>query len=323
MKFILKLATLTVAGIISTSGAAATRWDMATPYVDATHHTQNIRQFADDVKTATKGDFEIIVHAGASLIKHKEIPRAVRTQLVPMGEVFIGILGNEDPIYKLDNLPFLATNFSDAKKLYELSKPLIEAKLDKNGLMLLYSVPWPPQGVYSKEPLTSIDSFKGAKLRAYSSTLSRLAVLLEASPTTVQTVEIPQAFSTGIIDMMITSPTTGVSSQSWDYVNNYTDVQAWIPKNMVIVNKRSFKRLDKSMQAALLTAAAVAEKRGWEMAINETEIKNKELMEHGVKVVAPSPDLIKALTVVGDQMSKEWADEAGTEGEALLAEYHQ
>jgi len=322
MKFILKIATFTVAGIISTSGAAATRWDMATPYVDATHHTQNIRQFADDVKTATKGDFEIIVHAGASLIKHKEIARAVRTQLVPMGEVFIGILGNEDPIYKLDNLPFLATNFSDAKKLYELSKPLIEAKLNENGLMLLYSVPWPPQGVYSKEPLTSIDSFKGAKLRAYSSTLSRLAVLLEASPTTVQTVEIPQAFSTGIIDMMITSPTTGVSSQSWDYVNNYTDVQAWIPKNMVIVNKRSFKRLDKSMQAALLTAAAAAEKRGWEMAINETEIKNKELMEHGVKVVAPNPELIKALTVVGDQMSKEWADEAGAEGKALLSQYH-
>jgi len=322
MKFILKIATFTVAGIISTSGAAATRWDMATPYVDATHHTQNIRQFADDVKTVTKGDFEIIVHAGASLIKHKEIARAVRTQLVPMGEVFIGILGNEDPIYKLDNLPFLATNFSDAKKLYELSKPLIEAKLNENGLMLLYSVPWPPQGVYSKEPLTSIDSFKGAKLRAYSSTLSRLAVLLEASPTTVQTVEIPQAFSTGIIDMMITSPTTGVSSQSWDYVNNYTDVQAWIPKNMVIVNKRSFKRLDKSMQAALLTAAAAAEKRGWEMAINETEIKNKELMEHGVKVVAPNPELIKALTVVGDQMSKEWADEAGAEGKALLSQYH-
>ncbi|WP_299669092.1 TRAP transporter substrate-binding protein [uncultured Psychromonas sp.] len=322
MKSIFKIAAITAAGVISTSAISATRWDMATPYVDATHHTQNIRQFAEDVNAATNGDFEIIVHAGASLIKHKEIPRAVRTQQVPMGEVFIGILGNEDPIYKLDNLPFLATNFTDAKKLYEVSKPLIEAKLNKNGLMLLYSVPWPPQGVYSKEPLTSIDSFKGAKLRAYSSTLSRLAVLLEASPTTVQTVEIPQAFSTGIIDMMITSPTTGVSSQSWDYVDNYTDVQAWIPKNMVIVNKRSFKRLDKSMQSALLTAAAAAEKRGWEMAINETEIKNKELMEHGVKVVAPNPELIKALTAVGDQMSQEWAEEAGAEGKALLAEYH-
>lgn len=321
MKLFFRMAALTIVAITSATSTAATRWDMTTPYVDATHHTKNIRQFAEDVKMATDGEFEIIVHAGASLIKHKEIARAVRTQQVPIGEVFIGILGNDDPIYKLDNLPFLATNFEQAKKLYDVSKSALEAKLNKDGLMLLYSVPWPPQGIYSKAPLTSIDNFKGAKLRAYSSTLSRLAVLLDASPTTVQTVEIPQAFSTGIIDMMITSPTTGVSSQSWDYVNNYTDVQAWIPKNMVIVNKRAFKRLDKSQQEALLTAAAAAETRGWEMAISETKSKTKELAEHGVNVAEPSEELMTALKEVGNKMAKEWAEEAGKQGKALLSEY--
>jgi len=245
MKLILKSAAL-IATLISTTSIASTRWDMATPYVDATHHTQNIIKFAKEVKEATAGELEIIVHSGASLIKHKEIPRAVRTQQVPIGEVFIGIMGNSDPVYKLDNIPFLASNFEQAKKLYAASKATLEAKLDKQGMMLLFSVPWPPQGIYSKKPIKDIADLKGAKLRAYSSTLSRLALLLNASPTTVQTVEIPQAFSTGIIDMMLTSPTTGVSSQSWDYVSHYTDVQAWIPKNMVIVNKRAFKRLDKT-----------------------------------------------------------------------------
>ena len=321
MTLFFRLAALTIAAITSTVSTAATRWDMTTPYVDATHHTKNIRQFAEDVKAATEGEFEIMVHAGASLIKHKEIARAVRTQQVQIGEVFIGILGNDDPIYKLDNLPFLATNFAQAKKLYEISKSALEAKLNKDGLMLLYSVPWPPQGIYSKVPLTNMENFKGAKLRAYSSTLSRLAVLLDASPTTVQTVEIPQAFSTGIIDMMITSPTTGVSSQSWDYVNNYTDAQAWIPKNMVIVNKRAFKRLDKSLQQALLTAAAAAESRGWEMAISETKSKTQELAEHGMNVALPSAELMAALKAVGDKMAQEWAEEAGKEGQALLAEY--
>ncbi|MGJ8581113.1 MAG: TRAP transporter substrate-binding protein [Psychromonas sp.] len=322
MKHFFKMAVLTMAGLTSATTIAATRWDMATPYVDATHHTQNIRQFAEDINKATDGEFEIIVHSGASLIKHKEIPRAVRTQQVPIGEVFIGILGNEDPIYKLDNLPFLATNFTQAKKLYEVSKSALQAKLDKKGMMLLYSVPWPPQGLYSKKPINKLDDFKGAKLRAYSSTLSRLALLLAASPTTVQSVEIPQAFSTGIIDMMITSPTTGVSSQSWDYVNNYTDVQAWIPKNMVIVNKRAFKRLDKSFQEALLTAASSAEKRGWEMAINETTSKTQALADKGMNVVEPTPELMTSLKAIGDDMAKEWAEEAGEEGKALLSEYH-
>lgn len=318
---VLKKTLLTLAMFTSATSVAATRWDMATPYVDATHHTQNVVQFAKDVKEATDGELEIVVHSGASLIKHPEIARAVRTQQVPIGEVFIGMLGNTDPIYKLDNIPFLATNFDEAKALYEASKATIEAKLDKDGMMLLYSVPWPPQGIYSNKPLNSIDDLKGAKIRAYSPTLSRLAVLLEATPTTVQTVEIPQAFSTGIIDMMFTSPTTGVSSQSWDYLDNYTDVQAWIPKNMVIVNKRAFKRLPKEVQAELLEVSQKAEQRGWEMAMQETTEKTKELAENGINVAKPNDALMTSLKQIGDEMTTEWAQEAGEEGKAVLSAY--
>nr|WP_222709951.1 TRAP transporter substrate-binding protein [Reinekea thalattae] len=314
--------TATIAiGLASAFLSAETRWDMATPYVDATHHTQNIIQFAQDLNDATDGEFEIVVHSGASLVKHTEIARSVRSELVPIGEVFIGIMGNSDPIYKLDNIPFLATDFDQAKALYAASKSTLEAKLDKEGLMLLFSVPWPPQGIYSKEPVTNIDSFKGAKLRAYSSTLSRLAVLLEASPTTVQTVEIPQAFSTGIVDMMITSPTTGVSSQSWDYVSHYTDVQAWIPKNMVVVNKRAFKRLDKDLQTALLEAAEKAELRGWAMAEEETISKTAELAANGMTVSEPTAELKTALQAVGETMAQEWLEEAGAEGKKVLDSY--
>ena len=320
MKLILKNLGV-IAAIVSTSTFATTRWDMATPYVDATHHTQNIIKFAEEVKAATSGELEIIVHSGASLIKHKEIPRAVRTQQVPIGEVFIGIMGNNDPVYKLDNIPFLASNFDEAKKLYEASKSRLMAKLDKQGMMLLFSVPWPPQGIYSKKTITDIADLKGSKLRAYSSTLSRLAVLLKASPTTVQTVEIPQAFSTGIIDTMFTSPTTGVSSQSWDYVSNYTDVQAWIPKNMVIVNKRAFKRLDKTTQSALLEAAKTAEQRGWEMAIAETKIKTALLAENGINVAQPTEKLKKDLKAVGSKMVDEWLEEAGSEGLEIIQDY--
>ncbi len=317
MKHSLIAATL----LTSATSMASTRWDMATPYVDSIHHTQNIIQFANEVKQATDGELDIVVHSGASLIKHTEIPRAVRTRQVPIGEVFIGILGNSDPIYKLDNIPFLATNFEQAKALYQASKATLERKLDKDGMMLLYSVPWPPQGIYSQAPINTIEDIKGGKMRAYSPTLSRLSVLLDATPTTVQTVEIPQAFSTGIIDMMITSPTTGVSSQAWDYLDNYTDVQAWIPKNMVIVNKRAFKRLPKDIQTALVDAAANAEQRGWEMAQKETTEKTQQLADNGIAVAEPSDELMESLKSVGDVMAKEWAQEAGQEGKAILDAY--
>ncbi|MEA3291511.1 MAG: TRAP transporter substrate-binding protein [Pseudomonadota bacterium] len=320
MKTLHFFGSLVAATALATSSAFAdsVKWDMPTPYADGVHHTQNVRQFADDVKAAADGELEIVVHSGASLFKHPEIHRAVRTGQVSIGEMFMGLLGNDNPLFKADNIPFLASDFDSAKKLWDASRPAVEAALDKEGLQLLYAVPWPPQGFYTKQPIQSVKDLAGQKMRAYSPTTSRLAVLLKATPTTVQTPEIPQAFSTGIIDAMVTSPSTGVSSQAWDFVDYYTDTQAWIPKNMVIVNNRAFKSLDEKQQQALLEAAATAEKRGWEMAGKETAAKTKELAEKGMQVTAPSDQLKQGLQAIGKTMGEEWAQETGEQGAQIL-----
>ena len=298
--------------------ANAAKWDMPTPYGDGVHHTQNVRAFAEDVKTATKGELEIAVHSGASLFKHPEIHRAVRSGQVNIGEMFMGLLGNDDPVFKVDNIPFLASDFDSAKKLWSAQRQHVEKSLEKAGLKLLYAVPWPPQGFYTKNAVSSVGDFKGLKMRAYSPTTSRLAVLLEATPTTVQTPEIPQAFSTGIVEAMVTSPSTGVSSQAWDFVNHYTDTQAWIPKNMVIVNSKAFKRLSKEAQAAVLGAAAKAETRGWEMAMSETAEKTQVLKDKGMQVTTPTNQLKTELQKLGKIMGDEWATETGIAGQEIL-----
>lgn len=300
------------------SATAATKWDMPTPYGDGVHHTKNVQQFAKDVKSATNGELNIVVHSGASLFKHPEIHRAVRTGQVSIGEMFMGLLGNQDPVFKVDNIPFLASDFDTAKKLWQVSRPHVEKSLAKDGLKLLYAIPWPPQGFYTKKAVSSVSDFDGMKMRAYSPTTSRLAVLLKASPTTVQTPEIPQAFSTGIIDGMVTSPSTGVSSQAWDFVGFYTDTQAWIPKNMVIVNARAFKRLSKPVQQAVMSAAAAAETRGWDMARTETTAKTAVLKEKGMQVSAPTAQLKRELREIGTVMGDEWAKETGATGAEIL-----
>ena len=312
------LATALCLGAFSATTLAATKWDMPTPYGDGVHHTKNVREFAADVSKATNGELKITVHSGASLFKHPEIFRAVRTGQVPIGELFMGLLGNQDPVFKVDNIPFLASDFASAKRLWDASRPYVEKSLAKQGVTLLYAVPWPPQGFYTKKPVSSVADFKGMKMRAYSPTTSRLAVLLGASPTTVQTPEIPQAFSTGIIDAMVTSPTTGVSSQAWDFVKYYTDTQAWIPKNMVVINTRALKRLPAAQRKALLEAASRAEARGWEMARRETAEKTQILREKGMEVSAPTEQFKRELQAIGKEMASEWAREAGAEGQAIL-----
>jgi len=308
-------------GLLVSVSHAETKWDMPTPYSDGVHHTKNVRQFADDVNKATNGELNIVVHSGASLIKHPEIHRAVRTRQVPIGEMFMGLLGNNNPVFKADNIPFLASDFESARKLWAATRLNVEKALDMDGIKLLYAVPWPPQGFYTKKPISSAADLEGLKMRAYSPTTSRLAVLLKATPTTVQTPEIPQAFSTGIINAMVTSPSTGVSSQSWDYVSNYTDTQAWIPKNMVIVNSRAFQRLDENQKTAVMEAAAAAETRGWEMAQAETADKTATLAENGIAVAKPSEQLKADLKAIGEIMGEEWAIEAGEAGRKILSAY--
>jgi len=301
--------------------AAADKWDMPTPYGDGTHQTQVARSFADEVNANSGGKLTIKVHSGGALIKHPEIHRAVKSRQVQIGEVFIGRLGNIDPIFKLDNIPFLATDFDSAEKLYRASRPELSAQLEKDNLLLLYASPWPPQDLYSNKPVASLADLKGLKMRAYSPTTSRLADLMGTTPVNIPFSDVAQAFTTNAIDAMVTSPSTGVNSQSWDYIKYFTTINAWIPKNMVFVNKKLFERLDKDTQAVILTAAANAEKMGWELgrklAVEHTDM----LRENGMQVSAPSAELDAELRQIGAVMVKEWLDEAGATGQQVIDAY--
>jgi TRAP-type C4-dicarboxylate transport system substrate-binding protein len=319
------LFTLTgLAGIcgLTTLSSAAT-WDMPTPYPDKTFHTQNISQFAMDVEKATSGNLTIKIHSAGSLFKHPEIKNAVRSGQVPIGEIFVSLLSNEHAVFGADSQPFLATNYDEAKKLWQAQKGVITELLDKQGLMPLFSVAWPPQGLYTKKPINTVDDLKGIKFRTYNATLEKFANLVGAAPTQVEVPDIPQAFATGRVEAMITSPSTGADSKAWDFISHYTDIQAWVPKNIVIVNKKAFRKLDQQTQDAVLAAAADAEKRGWEMSMQETAAKTAILKDNGVTIVTPSDTLMEQLRAVGAEMLKDWKKDAGPEGETLLKEYQK
>ncbi|MEQ8255891.1 MULTISPECIES: TRAP transporter substrate-binding protein [Roseovarius] len=299
----------------------AETWDMPTPYPDATFHTVNIAEFAKDVEEATGGDLAIKVHSAGSLFKHPEISKAVRSGQVPAGEFFLSLLANDNPVFGADSLPFLATSYDEAQALWAAQEEVITQLLDEQGLMPLYAVPWPPQGLYTTKEITSVDDLAGLKFRTYNATLEQFANLAGAAPTQVEVPDIPQAFSTGRVEAMITSPSTGVNSKAWDFLTHYTDIQAWIPKNIVVVNKRSFRRLDEDTQTAVLEAAEAAEARGWEMSKSEAEEMTQVLKDNGITVVEPSEELTTGLQEIGAQMLEAWKEEAGETGQQLLDAY--
>ncbi len=310
-----------VSAAFSTTALAQTKWDMPTPYSDGEFHTQNVRLFVEEVKKATGGQLDINVHSNGSLIKHPDILRAVSTGQVAIGEILLGQFGNEDPVFAIDNMPFFATGFDNAMKLYEAQKPVLEKKLAARGAKLLYSVAWPGQGIYTKNALKSVDDLKGVKFRTYSPQTARLAELMGASPTVIQVPEVPQAFATGTISAMITSSATGIQTKAWEFVKNYYLTNAMHPKNVIIVNNRAFERLSADHKKALTYAASTAEVRGWSMAkVRELEA-NETMQKNGMTLHKPDAAMNAAFAKFGAVMMKEWQDKAGADGAAIVKAY--
>ena len=322
MKLIKYFISTIISLLFLTNISLAEKWDMALAYGAGNFHSANATEFAKNVTEKSGGKLSIVTHPGGSLFKGGEIFRAVRTGQAQIGERFMSALGKEDPLLEVDSQPFLATSYSDAMKLYKASKPGIVKGLDEKGLIFLYAVPWPAQGLYSKKAINSIDDLKGLKFRAYNSATIRIAELTGMAPTKIEAAEISQAFSTGAVESMITSPTTGKNSKIWENgVGYFYDIAAWFPKNMVIVNKDSWNKLDDATKKLVMSEAAIAEKKGWDLSKKGNVADKKALSDAGMKVGKVNYALKKHFQEVGATMSKEWAERAGSRGQAVLAAY--
>jgi TRAP-type C4-dicarboxylate transport system substrate-binding protein len=307
--------------LMAAPALAQTKWNLPAAYPPDNFHTENLNAFAKDVTDATGGKLQITVHGNASLFKAPEIKRAVQTGQAQAGEVLMSLHENEDPVYGLDVVPFLATSFDQAKKLWDVQKPAIEKKFASQGLMLLFAVPWPPQGIFAKKDINTVEDLKGVKWRSYNPGTARIAELVGAQPVTVQAADLPQALATGVVNTFMTSGATGYDSKVWESLSHFYDTQAWIPKNITFVNKAAFDALDKPTQEAVLKAARTAEERGWKLAQEKTKWYVDQMASKGMKIQPPSAELKAGLRKIGEQLTQDWLKKAGPDGQAIIDSY--
>jgi TRAP-type C4-dicarboxylate transport system substrate-binding protein len=318
-----KLAFTLTALCLATNAWAQTKWDLPAAYSASNFHSENLVQFANDVDKATGGKLKITVHANASLFKAPEIKRAVQGGQAQIGEILLANFENENPIYGADGLPFLAASYTEARKLAAAQKPLLNKLLGAQGMQVLFTVAWPPQGVYANKDIASVADMRGLKWRAYSPATAKIAELVGAQPVTVQAAELSQALATGVVNSYMSSGATGYDTKTYESIKYFYDVQAWLPKNAVIVNKKAFDALDAATQAAVLKAAAAAETRGWKISEEKNDWYKKALTDKGMKIMQPSAKLVADFRQVGGIMKAEWLKRAGADGEALLAAYEK
>ena len=288
---------------------AQIKWTLPSAYPADNFHSQNLEAFAKDLAEATGGKLSIKVYPNASLLPVSVIKSAVRMGRMQIGETLISLHDNEDPIFGIDVVPFLATSYDEARKLWEASKPLVERKLAEQGLMPLFAVPWPPQGIFASKEINEIADLKGLSWRVYNASTQRIAQIVGAYPITIQAADLRQALATGMINALMTSPATGYDVKVWDRMGYFYDTQAWIPKNVTLVNRVAFDQLDKPTQEAMLKVAAAAEARGWWWSQDKTKWYTEQLAAHGMKVLPPSVALKTGLQQIGERLTRGVAHE--------------
>jgi TRAP-type C4-dicarboxylate transport system substrate-binding protein len=297
------------------------RWSLPSAYPADNFHSENLGAFAQDVADVTGGKLAIKVYPNASLFPATAIKSAVRIGQAQMGEVLISLHDNEDPMFGIDVVPFLAASYGEARKLWAASKPAIERKFAAQGLMVLFAVPWPPQGIYAKKEINTIADMQGLSWRVYNAGTERIAQIVGAYPVTIQAADLPQALATGLINAFMTSVATGYDSKAWESMSYFYDTQAWLPKNVTLINKAAFDRLDKATQDALLKAAAAAEARGWFKSQDKHQWYADQLAARGLKVLPPSVALKTGLQQIGGRLTAEWLAKAGADGQAVIDAY--
>ncbi len=311
------------AGAMTLAAQAQTKWDLPAAYPASNFHSVNLQQFADDVDKASGGKLKITVHPNASLFKAPEIKRAVQGGQAQIGEILLVNFQNEWQIFGADGIPFLVDSYDQAMKLWAVQKPMLDKKLAEQGMMVLYAVPWPPQGIYVKKPIQSAADLKGVKWRAYSPATARIAELVGAQPVTVQAAELSQAMATGVVESYMSSGSTGFDTKTYEHIKNWYDTQAWLPKNAVIVNKAAFDALDAPTKQALLKAAADAEVRGLAASKKANTESLDKLKANGMAILPPPPQLSADMKKVGQTMLGEWLDKAGPEGKQLVDAFNK
>ena len=321
----MKLSLTTTTGLVSAAllaataiPAAAEKWDMPMAYSASNYHSATGAEFAQCVTTGTGGEVEIVTHPSGSLFKGADIKRAVQTGQAPIGERLLSGHQNENAVFGFDSVPFLATSFEDAAKLYDAAKPTLEKILDEQNLVMLYSVPWPPQGLYFKNEVNSVADMAGVKFRSYNNATARLAELTGMLPVTIEAAEISQAFATGVAESMISSGATGYDRKVWESLSHFYEVDAWLPRNTIFANKDAWNGLSDASRNVIRGCAQLAEYAGTWRAVEYTQFTVNGLAAGGMSV-QPAGDTLKGeLQEIGATMTAEWLEAAGDQGKAIV-----
>ena len=301
---------------------AQEKLDLPMSYSGSNFHSVTGAEFAKCVTTGTGGDIEVTTHPSGSLFAGGDIKRAVQTGQVPLGERLLSGHQNESAIFGWDSVPFLVSSFDEHDKLYAAAKPHLNELLAEQNMTMLYSVPWPPQGLYFNKEVNSVADMEGLKFRSYNNATARMAELTKMLPVSIEAAEISQAFATGVAESMVSSGATGYDRKVWESLSHFYSVDAWLPRNYMLINNDVWDGVSEQNKNVINACASMAEYAGTWRAKEYTGFTMAGLAAGGMSVQPAGEQLMGDLRKIGEIMAAEWLEAAGETCAAILDAYN-
>ncbi|WP_282604346.1 TRAP transporter substrate-binding protein [Pelagibius sp. Alg239-R121] len=322
----LPLSILATAAAIGLSPVAAQEiaWDMPNEYGETSISGEADKVFAERLEANSGGRIVITNHFGGSLgFKSKDHWSAVEDQAVPLASTYTGVFTGFDPIFLMNNLPFVATNPVQSKALIDAARPYYAGAFEKGNQLLLLTEPWSPVGIWSKKQINSAAEMQGLKIRTYDKNGTLTLKELGAAAIQMSWADVVPALSTNTIEAVLTSEEGGLSAKFQEYLDHFHYVNFTMGSNMVHINKDVFNALPDDLQKIVLDTAAEVEDELWSKAQDRIDLNVKRLAEAKVTAITDVPaSFIDELKGAAQVAIDEWRAQLGDKkADEILAAY--
>jgi len=264
--------------------------------------------------------------------------RQLRGGVFDIIQIQLGYISGDDPYWQGLDLMGVASDLQTAKKLTEAYWPTLDKRLQEkfNG-KLLALWPYGTQVFYFRDKVSSLDDFKGKKIRVFSRPMAEFVQHFGATGVTLPFPEVYTSMERGVIDGAISGALAG-NTASWFEVAKYlyplpmgfglqahaASLDFWnklSPENRNFLTKK-FKDLDDEFwqYAAVVTEdgyncntgkePCTNGKKGGKMTLVQISAKDFERMKKAAETVI-LPNWAKGCDRVDADCSKVWNETAG------------
>src|SRR5437764_10263612 len=282
-----------------------------------------VQIIARDAKAAGV-DLDIQVYPGASLFKPNEQWNALVNGQLDISSFPLDYASGKVRAFGATLMPALVRNHERAARMG--NSPFmkdIKAQIEKAGVVVLADA-WLAGAVASKKAcIRTPADIKGLKIRSAGPTFAAMWQAAGASIVSVPSNEVYNALQTGVADATDTSTGSFVSFRLYEQVKCITapgDNALWFMYEPVLMSKKSFDRLDKKQQQALLAAGKKAQEYFAREAKGLDDEMVKAFKQHNVEVVTLSSAEYDAWLAVAKKSSYEEFAKEVPDGKQLIDE---